>query len=156
MRRSLLVLAITSAFAWQDALSRLSLTQKDLEGMVQRGLSSGGYLSVPYLPRPAVAAYKALDEAAKVKAVQELLATGKALTTSEAFRKGQDEAIFRSYGGKDYGLKVVSEEQLMKLPPEAMMKAMQSIQYGGIAHEAYRRSAADVRKNLENDLRGAE
>lgn len=156
LRHSLWFCAFCAAFAWQNGVPQLSLTEKDVQGLVERGISAGPNLAVPYLPRPAVAAYKGLDDAAKVKAIQELITLGKAFVSSEAFLKSKDEEIFRGYGGKNYGLKVVSQDQLMKLPPAAMDKAMKSMQYGGLVHQAYRGDVAGLRRNLESDLRGAE
>jgi hypothetical protein len=157
-RRTLLALCTLSGalLAFQDTLANLNLNQKHIENNVNTAVSSLPHGNAPVLPKPAVEAYKALDNAAKVAAVKEILALAKAYATSEAYLSSKDQQLFNSYGAKDHGLKVINQEALLKMSGAAQQKAMQDMMFAGAAHEAYRGDLQSLRRNLENDLRGAE
>ena len=83
-----------SMLAWQFDMSKLGLTQKELETRASGGLrDSSSELQVPWLSPAGKTAAKGMSEADRAAAVQGIGAALKAFVTSAAFQKAHNESI---------------------------------------------------------------
>jgi hypothetical protein len=152
----------TAAFAWEETLSRLGLTQREIESNLESAIESGGGLLTPRLPRNAVEVYRAMGDPERVQAVKHGIAAAKSILNSEAFRQAQDERVRKQYGGIDHGLAVMNADELnrqvsaRKITRAAYDKALARMGSGSVAERAFRDPADSLRRRLEGDLRSAE
>ncbi len=159
---ALLFILGTGAFAWEETLSRLGLTQREIESNLESAIASGGGLLTPRLPRKAVEMYRGMGDPERVQVVKHGIAAAKGVLNSEAFRQAQDERVRKQYGGIDHGLQVMSADELnrqmsaRKITSAAYDKALDRMRSGSVAERAYRDPADSLRSQLEGDLRGAE
>src|SRR5450759_2829884 len=105
-----------SALAWQFDLSKLGLTQKELETRASGGLrDESSELQVPWLTPNAKQVAKGLSEADRAAAVQAIGAALKTIVTSEAFQKVHNEGIKLGHKAVDHGIKVYSMEETIQM-----------------------------------------
>ena len=114
---ALLTLALCgSAVAWDFDLATLGLTPKELENRARNGLrEASGDIDVPPMSPNYKQAAKALSEADRAAVVQAIGAALKAIVSSEAFQKAHNEGIKASYKAVDHGIKVYTEEEMIKM-----------------------------------------
>lgn len=159
---ALLFLVATGAFAWEETLSRLGITQREIESNLESAIESGGGSMTPRLPRNAVEMYRGMGDAERIQVVKHGIAAAKAILNSDAFRQVQDEQVRKQYGGINHGLAVMSAEELnrqmsaRKITRAAYDNAMARMRSGSGAERAFRHPADSLRGSLEGDLRSAE
>lgn len=124
--RNLLLALCTVGFGWQDALTRLEMTQASFESNIknylQQELGQSEY-SIPGIGAKQRTILREMDDASRAVLVKELAAMVKSIVMSPAFQSSYEAYLKSSKNAVNHGLKATDSEAEMKAASEKMMKS---------------------------------